>query len=202
MRMSGARAAMVSMVVVTLIGVFSMAQGQSEAEMAEMMKRWQEAATPGEHHKLLERFLGDWEYEMLVWMGGPGSEPSRSKGTSTGSWLMEGRFLQMEGEGDMMGMPGRTFSLWGYDNFKKKYVCTAVDTFNTHMLRMEGSANRDKSEIHMFGPMDEPTTGEHDKTVKYVFRFISDDEHVMEVHDEAIASDNNKVVELRFKRKK
>ncbi len=114
---------------------------------------------------------------------------------------MEGRFVQMAGAGDMMGMPGKTFSIWGYDNFKKQYVCTSVDTFNTHMIRMAGGANQDRTELHLFGEMDEPTTGEHDKMVKYVIRFVSDDEHVMEVHDEAIASDNNKVVELRFKRK-
>lgn len=201
MRMSGVGVAMIVCVIAGVIGVMSMASGQTEAEMAEMMQRWRDAATPGENHELLGRFLGDWDYEMLVWMGGQGTEPARSKGTATGSWLMEGRFLQMEGEGDMMGMPGKTYSLWGYDNFKKKYVWTSVDTFNTHMLRMEGSANRDKSELHMFGEMDEPTTGEHDKMVKYVVRFVSDDEHVIEIHDEAIAQDNNKVVEMRFKRR-
>ena len=56
------------------------------------------------------------------------------------------------------------------------------------------------NELHMFGFLDEPMTGEHDKVVKHVYRFVDDKTFVIEVHDLPIASDNTKVMEFEFRR--
>jgi hypothetical protein len=43
----------------------------------------------------------------------------------------------------------------------------------------------------MYGTLDEYLTGEHDKMVKSVWRFVSDDEMRLEVHDLAIGESNS-----------
>ena len=45
-------------------------------------------------------------------------------------------------------------------------------------------------------------TGEHDKMVKSVWRFVSDDEMKLEVHDLPIGEDNTQVFEIRYRRRK
>ena len=71
----------------------------------EMMKRWKDAATPGDAHKVLDNFVGSWETESSVWMGGPDKPPSVTKGTAEVKWVLDGRFVQQEMTGEMMGAP-------------------------------------------------------------------------------------------------
>ncbi|HQL55422.1 MAG TPA: hypothetical protein PLQ87_12000, partial [Phycisphaerae bacterium] len=45
------------------------AAAEADAEkMAEMMKKCMEYATPGEHHKHLDPFVGKWEFQLRWWM--------------------------------------------------------------------------------------------------------------------------------------
>ena len=48
--------------------------------------------------------------------------------------------------------------------------------------------------------LDEYLTGEHDKMVKYVWRFSSKDKMVLEVHDLPIGENNTKVLEISYAR--
>src|SRR2546422_511519 len=88
--------------------------------MEEMMKKWQEVATPGAAHKALEPMAGEWTVEARWWMGGPDAPPNDSKGTSKKDWILGGRFLHEEYKSEMMNMPFHGMGLTGYDNFKKK----------------------------------------------------------------------------------
>jgi len=51
-----------------------------------------------------------------------------------------------------------------------------------------------------YGTIDEYLTGEHDKMVKYVWRFLSEEKIVLEIHDLAIGEFNTKVVEITYVR--
>lgn len=168
------------------------------ADLAAMMERAKQYTEPGEHHRLLERFLGQWDTETRIFMGAQALAPS--KGTSEFSWLMDGRWLQQRGSGSMMGRPLETFWIMGYDNFKMSYVATSVHTMDTSMIRSEGDLDPGGDVLIMYGTLDEYLTGEHDKMVKSVYRFLSEDEIVMELHDLPIGEKNTKVVEVRFKR--
>lgn len=186
-----------------LVPAFSAAGAQDPedeaAAMAEMMQAAERYTQPGKHHELLERFLGNWDVEIQLFMGGQTTPPE--KGHAEVSWLMDGRWLQTRLEGSMMGMPMTNFWIMGYDNFKQSYVTTAVNSFDTAMVRMEGDMDPGGKALLMYGTLDEYLTGEHDKMVKNVFRFHSDDEITMEVHDLPIGEKNTKVFEYRFKRK-
>jgi hypothetical protein len=113
---------------------------------------------------------------------------------------MEGRWLKWEGSGTMMGMPANLFMLIGYDNFKMSYVATFVSSLDTAMLRAEGDMDPGGKTLLMYGTLDEYLTGEHDKMVKYVWRFESDDRIRMELHDLPIGETNTKVVEYVWTR--
>ena len=139
---------------------------------------------PGEHHKLLERFLGEWKTETRIFMGDTATPPD--SGTSTTTWMMPGRWLQTKAKGMLMGQHFETFTVMGYDNFKMSYVFTTVSSVDTAMNRSEGDLDPKTNALVMYGTLDEYLTGEHDKMVRTVIRFNSDDEIVMEIHDLAI----------------
>ncbi|NJL26558.1 MAG: DUF1579 domain-containing protein [Thermoanaerobaculia bacterium] len=111
-------------------------------------------------------------------------------------------WLKMEGQGTMMGMPSQTFMIIGYDNFKMSYVSASVSSVDTALLHSEGDLTPDGKSLVAYGTLDEYLTGEHDKMVKYAWRFLSDEEMALEIHDLPIGEENTKVVEIRFKRRK
>ena len=169
------------------------------ADMAEMMARMKRFTQPGPQHEALNRFLGTWDTETRITMGGEATPPE--KGEATFTWLMDGRWLQSRGKGSMMGQPIQSFGLIGYDNFKMSYVTTFVTSMDTAMLRSEGDLTQDGKALLTYGTLDEYLTGEHDKMVKYVWRFVADDEMVQEVHDLPIGETGTKVVEVRYRRR-
>jgi uncharacterized protein DUF1579 len=164
-------------------------------EMMEGMKRWQEVCKPGENHAKLAAFLGTWDTRTN--MGG-----MVTQGTSEAKWLAEGRWLQSEWSGEMMGQKVRGWVTIGYDNFKKKYVVSFVDTFSTTMNLGEGAWDQTGKVLTAYGFIDEPITDEQDKPVKYVWRLLSPDRQIFEVHDLAIGETNTKVIEVEYTKKK
>ena len=169
-----------------------------QVDMAEMMARARQYTTPGPHHEVLKRFLGDWDTELRVTMPGINRKPD--KGTARITWLMDGYWIQCLGEGTLMGRPTTTFTILGYDNFKQSYRMMTVSTADTAMLVSEGDMDPGGKALLTYGTLDEYLTGEHDKMVKYIWRFLSDDEMVLEIYDLPIGEKNNQVLELRYRR--
>jgi hypothetical protein len=168
--------------------------------MDDMMKKMMALATPGAPHKLLAGLGGTWETSAAMFMPGmPASSPS--KGTTKNTMILGGRFLQSDLDGAMMGMPMKGMGIMGYDNFAKKYFMFWVDNLGTTFSSAEGFADRDGKVITLYGRMDEPTTGEIGKIVKYVYRLVSNDKYVFEIHDPAIGEPNTKVMEVTYTRK-
>lgn len=168
--------------------------------MAEAMKKAARYTSPGENHKVLERFVGKWNTESRFFMGTQ-AMPSE-KGTFEFSWLMPGRWLSGRGTGSFGGMPIEQFHVLGYDNFKMSFVTTGVSSMDTAMNRFEGDLTQDGKALVMYGTIDEYLTGEHDKMVKYLYRFVDADKILLEVHDLPIGEANTKVVEFTFTRAK
>jgi hypothetical protein len=173
---------------------------EGEQDMSKLMAAAAKYTQPGEHHALLKRFLGEWDTETSFVMGD--QRMPAEKGRMTGSWLMDGRWLRLEGSGKMMQRDLASFYVLGYDNFKQSYVCTTVTSMDTAMLRSEGDVDPRTGALILYGTLDEYLTGEHDKMVKYVFRFPDADTIVNEVHDLPIGESGTEVVEIVYKRRK
>jgi Protein of unknown function (DUF1579) len=173
----------------------------SPAEMQEMMKKYMELCTPGPAHKYLDQFVGKWETAMKMWMA-KDAPPMEMKGTAETRWVMDGRFLLEEESSQFMNMPHRSMLFIGYDNFKKKYIITFFDNMNTAIYSAEGDLDEKNKVMSLVGKMDDPMTGEKDKTVRYVTRVISKDKYVFEAYDLVGTPNEFKVIEATYTRKK
>lgn len=164
-------------------------------------ERYLALTRPSEAHRDLARFLGEWDTTTRMFLM-PGGEPSEERGTAVGEWLFEGRYVTVRTTGTLMGMPFEDFLLLGYDNFKQCYTGVVANTQSTALLAFEGAFDRERKRLECYGTMDEPLTGELDKMVRYVWRFVDEDHFTVEVHDLRIGEPNTKVVEVAFTRRR
>src|SRR4029077_21161849 len=90
-----------------VIASFAMAKEKKQEgkmDKQEMMEEYQKLSTPGEPHKLLESLDGSWTTHSKEWME-PAQPPTESDGSVGMKMLLDGRFLQQEFNGNMMGQP-------------------------------------------------------------------------------------------------
>lgn len=176
---------------------------QDADEQAAMAAAWESAQrylALGPQHEKLKRFLGTWDTELRFTMAGMKDMPPE-KGSTTWRWLTDGRWLMSDGTGTMMGQPIEQHTLLGYDPLKQKFVAAMVNGHEPFLLASEGYLTRDDDALILYGTMDEYLTGEHDKPVKYVWRFRSPDHITMEVHDLAIGETDTQVVQIEYRRR-
>jgi hypothetical protein len=170
------------------------------------MQRYMEMCRTDHHHKQLAAWLGTWDTETKMWEMGPGQPPTVSKGTAVFSWQVENRWLKQETDGELaMGptkMKLRGLGLLGFDRYKQKYVGSWCDSMTTNLLHFEGNFDQTEKNLMLFGSMDEPMSGEHDKCVRYVWRLAQPDRLVFEVHDLPIGEGDSKVFEVVYTRRK
>jgi len=148
----------------------------------EEMEAWMKAATPGEPHKRMASREGTWDTTSKYWMG-PDAPPAESKGSAKFRMIFGGRYQIQEYTGDMMGMPFEGMSIGGYDNTKKKYFSTWIDSMGTGAMNSEGVAD-DKGVITESGVMLDPASGKEckmrmvltdkDKDTMYFEMFVDD----------------------------
>jgi hypothetical protein len=151
-----------------------------DADKQEMMRRVQEAGSPGAGHKALEHFAGDWQADVKCWMD-PNGAPEQSRATARAAWIMGGRFLQEEFQGQMMGKPFNGRTLLGYNNVKKAYQSVWVDDMSTGMFVSEGQG--DGKQITLEGHSSCAATGRTNVPMRIVMRVISPDKHTFEMFD-------------------
>lgn len=112
-------------------------------EMAELMQKWQEFATPGENHKVLERLVGDWTMQGQFWME-PDGDPMPMSGKANYTSIWEGRYITATTEGDPMPgePPFHGLAGHGYDNLKKKFFWVWIDSMGTGVMHGEGDYDK------------------------------------------------------------
>lgn len=170
--------------------------GPSQVEMEAMMK----AATPGDAHKKLNAMAGTFNADVKMWMQ-PGAPPSGGTGVAENSWALDGRFLQQNFTGNFMGMPFSGVGYTGYDNIKKKYIGTWMDTMTTSMMISTGTANADGKSYTFTSSMDDPMTGKA-SPVKETVTVVDDDHHTLEMWTPGPDGKMFKMMEIAYTRKK
>lgn len=150
-------------------------------EMEKMMRAYAKAAEPGPEHKRLNPLAGDWKCVVHTWEG-PGGAQQESKATYQRKWILGGRFLQDNYEGQFMNKPFSGFGLTGYDNQKKHYVSLWADTMMTCFITQTGEADASGRVITFVGTMDDPVTGQP-KKLKSIVRIESDSKNIFEMYD-------------------
>ena len=110
---------------------------EGKMDMEAMMEVYRKLGTPGEPHKLLARLVGSWTTRTRAWME-PGKPEVQGTGTCQQKMLLDGRYLQQEYTGEMMGSTFTGINIIGYDNHTKKYVSTWIDSMSTGIYYFEG----------------------------------------------------------------
>lgn len=171
----------------------------SEAEKQEMKKKMEAAGTPGPAHKALEPLVGNWKAEVKCWME-PGGQPNISQGTAKVSWILNGRYLEGEFHGEMMGKPFTGRSLMGYDNFKQTFNTVWISDMQTSILTCEGKGDAGYKTLTLEGKSACAASGEKDVPIKTVYKILGPDKHIFEMYD-ASKGENTKTMEITYTKK-
>jgi len=172
--------------------------GKPDAGQAEMMKKVEAAGKPGPGHQALNALVGDWKAEVKCWMD-PSGSPEVSQGTAKASWKFNGRFLEEEFHGQMMGKPFTGRTLLGFDNTKQTFNSVWVSDTQTSMFTSEGKGDSGNKVITLEGKATCPASGQKDIPMKTVLRVISPDKHVLEMFDGSKGG-NAKTMEITYTR--
>jgi hypothetical protein len=173
-------------------------KSEKQMDMQTMMDTYAKLATPGEPHKLFASLAGSWTTTTKEWME-PGKPPTESTGTADMKMLLDGRFLYQEFTSQMMGQPFSGIGIDGYDNLRKKYVTTWIDTWGTGIFQMEGTASADGKTITLNGRHDEPGGGY--MTHRAVWKIVDGDTQTFDMYGTHQGGKEMKVLEITYNRK-
>lgn len=130
----------------------------TDPKMQEMMKKIQEAGSPGAPHKMLAELAGNWTFTGKNWES-PKAKPHENKGTAVFTMILGGRWLQQELKSEMMGMSYEGHGMVGYDNVEKEYKSVWVDNMNTGVTLGEGTYDAKSKTLKDKGEFSCPISG-------------------------------------------
>jgi len=166
----------------------------------EMMKAWMAVATPGEAHKKLEPLVGTFTAKTKAWME-PGKPPEETEGTSENKWVLGNRFIEQHIEGQMMNQPFSGIGYTGYDNYKKKYVGTWMDSMGTMIMSSLGTMDPSGKKLTSWSTVDDVIMKKPSR-IKSLLTILDNDHHTFEMWGPAPDGKNFKVLEVSYTRKK
>lgn len=169
-----------------------------EGEMAAMMAAYEKAGTPGEAHKHLQKQVGKWDVTMKSWMQ-PNQPPMESTGTAEVKPILGDRFVQTTFTGTVQGKPFTGIGTTGYDNTKKKYVGTWIDSMSTGIMRSEGTPDASGKVITANAIGTDPLSGKESRT-RIVEKWESDNKKVEEFYERK-GGKEIKTMEITYTRK-
>jgi hypothetical protein len=153
--------------------------GMSQADMKAMEEAMMKAATPGEHHKALGRYVGNWTFTNTFWMD-PSQPPMKSDGTMHAEWMLGNRYVHSTFKGSFGGQPFEGHSTDGYDNVAGKYVSAWVDNMGTGIMKSTGTCDAAHKVCTMTAEMLDPMSGKP-QTTKMVTTWTAADRFQMEM---------------------
>ena len=192
--------------VVAMLAVAGLA-GAQEGEKPKLtpeqqaeMEAWMKAATPGAMHKALEPMIGSWNVKATSWET-PGGPPQTGSGSAEDGWVLGGRYVKEDFDGDFAGMKFQGLGYTGYDNVAKRYVGTWMDTMGTMVMVMRGTADPSGKVFTFTSTMTDVITGKPMK-LRSVTRIVDANSHVMEMYGPDRTSGKEfKMMEIVYTRK-
>ena len=169
--------------------------GETTPEMQAAMQ----AMLPGPAHEKLAKLAGDWTSKSTLSF--PGAQAEATEGTSKIMVVMDGRFIQQEDTGTMMGTPFKSAHLMGYNNGSKKYEAVWTYTLGTSMLMMTGTSDDDGRTIKCSAAFENEIGATEKLNVTYNF---ADADHFTVILDGGKMPDGSPgpVMEMVYTRKK
>lgn len=144
---------------------------------------------PVKQHAELQKLVG--EYTTLSKLAVGDMEPLESTGTAKVSAMLDGRFVAIEETGETMGLPTRSFKLFGFNSETRKYESVWTYTRSTAMMTLAGTGDEDAKSFTLEGGYDEA-----DGRSPYRITFKRTGEGSFVLTMAALASDNTAVATL------
>jgi hypothetical protein len=166
----------------------------------EDMMTCQTAGMPGKMHEWLAKGVGTWNNKDTFWMC-PGADPMPSASTAKVTAIMDGRFIQVEHNGDMQGHPFIGNGVYGYDNVAQKFQGTWIDNCGSAIMPATGVLGADNKSITWTYTYTCPITKKQ-TTMRQVQKWVSENEQLMEMYAiDARTQKEFKMIESRMTRK-
>jgi hypothetical protein len=166
-----------------------------EEIMAAMMK----AIAPGSEHAALNPLAGTWKTTVKMWEGV--GEPTVTEGICERNWTMGGRYLVGNYKGVFNGMKFEGMEVLGYDNVKKQYVSSWMDTMGTGIMTSTGGPmDPSTKSFTLTGPATDPLLGNF--TMREVTSIVDSNTYVMTCYGNPGGAQEAKMMEITYTRAK
>lgn len=169
-------------------------------DSATMMKNWQTYMTPGDVHKMMAKWNGNWDGDVSMWMQ-PGAPEEKSKIATVNKMVMNGLYQQGTHTGNMMGMPFNGMGTLAYDIHKKEFINTWIDNMGSGIMVMKGPWDEATKTITLKGKMTDPGTT-NDVDVKEKFIIVDDNTQEMKMYAMMPDGKEFQTMNIKFTRKK
>jgi hypothetical protein len=153
------------------------------ADMASMMKMFQEMSAPGKEHESLKPMVGSFSCTNKFYMA-PGAPPMESSGEVTRRWVLGNRYIEEDVKATMMGTPFEGFGIAGYDKLQKMYHTYWIDSMGTGWWFMTGTADAAGKVFTFTGENFDPMANMKKKG-KSTLDMSDANKHVMKMYDTA-----------------
>jgi hypothetical protein len=181
---------------------------QQPADLSSMMSKMEELGKVGPNHAIINQFIGTWETKTKVWCPMM-AEPVESSGTMNVRGVHDGRFVICDYKGNMAmpgpdGKPKETpftgTMIWGYSNADQQYQTVWIDSMNTSVMSMTGSAGEDKDVVKLTGECKGPDTSGTmvRRTNSQTIKKLLGDKYVSEFWSEGPSEPKHKTMEITF----
>lgn len=171
-------------------------------DSATMMKNMIEYGTPGPMHQMMASWNGTWKGETTMWEY-DGATPQKSSGTAVNTMIMGGKYQSSKHSGNMMGMPFEGMAIMGYDNAKKQFTSSWVDTWSTGIMNMSGPWDASSKTLTLTGITPDINRPGKECSFKEVFKVIDDNTQLMEMYGpDSKTGKEYKMMEIKMTRKK
>lgn len=164
-----------------------------------MTAQWEKNAAPGENHKVLDVFVGQWKHTVR-WRMSPEAKPVESQGTNANRWIMGKRFLYQDVKGQSMGKPFEGIGITGYDNVRGEYTSMWLDNMGTGIMTATSQFDSPTRTLKETGSFACPMTGEKDKTFRAEWKIMNTNHYTYEMYTKDKDGKEFKSLEITYKR--
>jgi hypothetical protein len=173
----------------------------ADAAKDAMMAAMAEYGTPGEPHKALEAFVGDWTYTAEYRMG-PDEPAQPMAGTASFSLIFDGRFLlqEVQGEAGEEHPPFEGIGYTGYDNLRQAYQSVWFDNMGTGFMSSSGEWDAASASLKEQGAFSCPLTQETHRRYRSVWQVVDGDHLLYETYMYAPDGQEYQAMVIRYAR--
>ncbi|WP_192348719.1 DUF1579 family protein [Algoriphagus sp. Y33] len=162
---------------------------------AQNQNAWVTYMTPSEVHTMLSNYEGEFKLEIRM----TGQEESTIV-NATNKMILGGRFLQIDQQGQMIGMKYEALSTIGYNTIDGTISLATITNMGTGTLSVKGEWVQADKVASMKGTLTNPVT-KNVINVTQKIAFIDKNSFVIESFDQEGNQPEKKTVEYIFKRK-